>query len=107
VKLPEIKNDGYGFSFETIQEKNCLKKRTQFIGTVCLLAELCTSRNPLLLLDEFDSNLVSADVVEMISWLQKLAGRYQLLAATANEQMATATGWQRVKRLQQYSSLSG
>ncbi len=76
-----------------------LGRRLHFIGTTCLLAQLCRDSRPILLLDCFDRGLSAADRQEMIRFQQRLGSWCQLLSTTDEEAVARADGWQTVLRI--------
>lgn len=73
--------------------------RIQVIMLVSVLAELLSGRGALLLLDQIVDDLEEEIRVEMICLLQKIGRNCQMILTTSKADVASADGWQTVKKI--------
>ena len=106
MELPEVRLEENGFEFGLIPDAGRALKRMTTILTVCLLTDLCSEPQPLLLLGQLADDLNGDDQRLMVGWLQQLGAENQLILSTAKGDIAEAQGWQKVFDIAQEESVT-
>ena len=99
--VPEITVAAGEVLFSRAEAATPVVQRLRLLAAVCLIAACSHPTRPILLLDGFDRDLTGEAQAEMVRRQQQLGRWYQLIAATDDERVALAAGWQKMYRLGQ------